>query len=382
MSALCRKMDWSATALGPVDEWPRAMLAMVRTTLECPFAITLWCGPELNLIYNDAYRPILGTKHPSALARPGKEVWAEIWHDLEWIFASIRAGGHPVYAENQRFGMVRNGKDMQDAWFTFSMSAIRDDDGAVIAFLNVASETTHRMRAELELEEARSLAEHANRAKTDFLTAMSHELRTPLHAIGGYAQLIADEQREDLRKIERSKDHLESLIGDVLSLAKAHAGRIQYDFEKVDVAMVLGAVLEMVMPQISAKHLNLRPLEVPPGLCVYADIDRLRQILINLIGNALKFTPTNGILSLKVDEKDDLVSIAVRDTGIGIPEEKQAHIFEPFVQVEAPLDGNDHGVGLGLAISRELALGMKGDLKVQSVVGQGSIFTLLLPRCG
>ena len=669
MSRRGREMDWSATALGRVAEWPAALRTAVRMALECPFPINLWCGPDLTLIYNDAYRAVLGSKHPAALGRPGAVVWSEIWADISPLFAAVRRGGAPVYAEDARFAMERAGRTADFTWFTFSLSAVRDDAGDIVAFLNVASEMTkpvrddaslhatraaeyaehaehhiravfaqapaflavlrgkrhvfefvndayeqlvgHRQlvgkpvaealpevgtqgfieildrvletgepfvgrelpidlvrtpggtsepvyvdfvyqpltdatgarvgivahgsdvtaavtarreierllhvseqarrsalesearyrflanaipvqvwtatrdgaldyvsdraaayfgkttdqvigeqwltvlhpgdvapttkrwmqsvstgepyevefrlwsaehaayrwhlgravpqrdsngavirwfgtntdiedwkRAEAELKRLTVEATEANRAKGDFLAAMSHELRTPLNAIGGYAQLIemgvrgpiTEEQRVDLLRIQRSKNHLDSLVSDVLNFAKLGAGRIELRLRDVDVTETVDSVLEMVAPQLERKELHLARPAAPHGLKVSADEDKARQILVNLMANALKFTPPNGTISVDVSRGDTDVTVSVTDTGIGIPAEQVERVFEPFVQAKRALDSSDQGVGLGLAISRQLARAMHGDLTVRSVAGQGSTFMLKLPR--
>jgi signal transduction histidine kinase len=229
----------------------------------------------------------------------------------------------------------------------------------------------------------------ANRAKSDFLAAMSHELRTPLNAIGGYAQLIemgvrgpvTEEQRVDLSKIQRSKNHLDALVSDVLNFAKAGAGRIEYRVQHIALRETLDAVREMIAPQAEEKRLQLEWPDVGGDLCAIADQDRTRQILVNLIANALKFTPAGGTISLGSSATEANVSIAVTDTGIGVPREKLDRIFEPFVQADRALRSSDQGVGLGLAISRQLARAMGGDITVVSQVGAGSTFSLTLPRC-
>ena len=218
---------------------------------------------------------------------------------------------------------------------------------------------------------------------------MSHELRTPLNAIGGYAQLIelgvrgpvTEEQRIDLLKIQRSKTHLEGLVSDVLNFAKAGAGRIEYRAERVVIRRTLDAVREMIAPQADEKSLRLDFPDVLPELCAIADEDRTRQILLNLLANSLKFTGAGGSITLAAGGDATMVTIAVRDTGIGIPAAKLEQIFEPFVQAERALRPSDQGVGLGLAISRQLARAMGGDLRVESVMGSGATFTLTLPRC-
>ena len=667
MAARCRAVDWSATPLGPVADWPPALRVAVRTAMESPFPINLWCGDEKVLVYNDAYRVVLGSKHPRALGRPGREVWAEIWPDLEPMFAAVQRGER-VYAEDGHFLMERADGPADDAWFTYALSPVREEDGEIVAYFNPASETTGRVladratraaradaeraerrlrdvfaqapafltvlqgpehvfefvndsylqlighrqvlgksvaeglpeaagqgfvdlldrvyrtgqpfvgreipimiervrgapaeervldfvyqpiadaegrstgivvhgsdvteavtarreverllriseeararveasearsrflanaipvqvwtatpegqldyvsdrtaeyfglterellgagwvallhpddvartlerwtrslatgepyevefrlrhgargdyrwhlsrataqrdeeggilrwfgtntdiedrrRAEAELERLTREAMEANRAKSDFLAAMSHELRTPLNAIGGYAQLIelgvrgpvTEEQRVDLSKIQRSKNHLDALVSDVLNFAKAGAGRIEYRVQQIRLRRTLDAVLEMIAPQAEEKRLRLESPEIPAELCAIADDDRTRQILLNLFANALKFTPAGGAISLDVGATETEVAIAVRDTGIGVPAEKIERIFEPFVQAERALRSSDQGVGLGLAISRQLARAMGGDVRVASVVGEGSTFTLTLPRC-
>ncbi len=158
MRALCRAVDWAATPLGPVAGWPDALRTVVRTALESPFPMCLWCGPALTLVYNDGYRRVLGSKHPAALGRPGAAVWPEIWDAIGPTFAAIADGGAAAYADDAPFAVVR-GADAtgaaatsEPAWFTYSISAVRDDvDGSIVAFLNVVTETTERVRTERQL---------------------------------------------------------------------------------------------------------------------------------------------------------------------------------------------------------------------------------------
>jgi signal transduction histidine kinase len=234
---------------------------------------------------------------------------------------------------------------------------------------------------------AREEAEAANRAKAQFLAVMSHELRTPLNAIGGYAELmemgirgpVTAEQREDLRRIKASQRHLLGLINEVLQYAKLETGAVQYDLTDVLVRDALSAAETLVAPQARAKGLLLVVEETPLDVVVRADPEKLRQILVNLIGNAIKFTD-RGRVDVGCEPRADHVRLRVRDTGIGIPSDKLGVIFEPFVQVRAGLTRTAEGVGLGLAISRDLARGMGGDLEVESTVGVGTTLTLTLPR--
>jgi PAS domain S-box-containing protein len=234
---------------------------------------------------------------------------------------------------------------------------------------------------------ARAEAEAANRAKMEFLATMSHELRTPLNAIGGHAQLLeleihgplTDAQRESLARVQASQAHLLGLINDVLNFAKLDAGKVEFHPAAVSLHDTVTAVSALVAPQFAAKDVRHAHGACDASIVVRADADKLRQILLNLLSNAAKYTPSGGEVTIRCALDDDRGRVIVRDTGIGIPPEKLEHIFEPFVQLGRSWSTNLEGTGLGLAISRDLARGMGGDLTVESEVGVGSTFTLALP---
>ncbi len=234
---------------------------------------------------------------------------------------------------------------------------------------------------------ARNQADDANAAKAKFLAVMSHELRTPLNAIGGYSELlemgirgpVTSEQLDDLGRIRRAQKHLLSLVNDILNFAKLEAGEVLVHVENVGVAEVLADVAGLVQPLVQAKALTATVARDCDALVVRADRERLRQILLNLLGNAVKFTSA-GSISVTCAATADVVTIAVRDTGGGIPPEKLGTIFELFVQLDRSLVSTHGGAGLGLAISRELAVAMGGSIDAESTVGQGSVFSLTLPR--
>jgi signal transduction histidine kinase len=222
----------------------------------------------------------------------------------------------------------------------------------------------------------------ANRTKSQFLANMSHELRTPLNAILGYADLLKEdataEQFEDLSRIQRSGDHLLSLIDQVLDLAKLEAGKLSFEAEHVDLDGLLQEVVETLEP---VAHKNGNTLGIGVTSLGHARLDpqRLRQVLINLGANAAKFTERGRVTCGGRDDNGHVI-ITVSDTGIGISPEDQERLFEPFVQVEASSRRRYGGTGLGLALSRHFVERMGGVISVDSVVGEGSTFTVSLPR--
>lgn len=239
-----------------------------------------------------------------------------------------------------------------------------------------------------EAQALREAAEAANRAKSSFLGNMSHELMTPLNAIGGYVTLIqmglrgpvAAEQQVDLTRIRHNQLHLLRLISEILTFVRSEGGQLEYRFTEVSVQQALHDVADMLQGAVDERQLTLL-VTVGDDVVVWADADRLRQILLNLVMNAVKYaTGTGGQITLSVTSTAHAVAIHVSDNGPGIPGDKLAAIFEPFVQLTSELTDRRGGVGLGLAISRELARKMRGDLTVESTVGVGSRFTVELPR--
>jgi two-component system, LuxR family, sensor kinase FixL len=258
-------------------------------------------------------------------------------------------------------------------------------------FTVILRDITARLREERALHEAKEVAERANRAKSEFLSIMSHELRTPLNAIAGYVDLIdagiygplTDGQAHGLQRIQANQRHLLTLINDVLHYAKIEAGQVALHMEELPVTSTVAEVVSLLEPQIAAAGLTyVQACE--PALGVWADPDKIRQVLLNLLVNAIKFTPAGGRIEISAERAGEWAQIRVRDNGLGIPAEMTQKIFDPFVQLRDPhgADASRQGVGLGLAISRDLARAMGGELSVTSTSGHGSTFTLTLPRRG
>jgi PAS domain S-box-containing protein len=317
-------------------------------------------------------------------------------------------------------------KDGTRFWANVVITAMRSPDGELIGFAKVTRDLTQRREAELqaiedagrlateealrraaeirthdlsalldrvreqslELEERRHEADVANRTKTEFLAAMSHELRTPLNAIGGFVELLLlgvrgplnEDQIADLTRVRRSQQLLLSLVNDILNFSKLEAGHVTFQIEPVRVATVLDDVAAMISPQADSKGITFTPGPCPPSLVALADVAKLEQVLLNLLSNAVKFTPAGGRVSVRCEADESKVYLRVEDTGVGIPVDRHADIFEPFVQLDRSFVNPRDGVGLGLAISRDLSRGMDGELTVRSEVGAGSTFTVTLRR--
>jgi signal transduction histidine kinase len=318
----------------------------------------------------------------------------------EMLVAGARDEEHLAYLRRLAFSSIivvplaARGMTLGALTLCMSESRRRFDEQDLVLALDLAHRAAvavDNARLYREAERARSEAEAANRAKSQFLSTMSHELRTPLNAITGYTELLelgvrgplTEVQSEDLGRIRRSATVLMSLVNDVLNFARVEVGQVDFDLAPVRLDQTLGDLETLIAPQLAAKSLRYeyRPPNGGDSVYVSADADRLKQILTNLLTNAVKFTDDGGLVTVAYDVAPEFARVRVADTGRGIPSDRLDAIFEPFVQVDRHLTrDSQQGVGLGLAISRELARKMGGDITVASAVGEGSTFTLTLPR--
>ncbi len=235
------------------------------------------------------------------------------------------------------------------------------------------------------LEKAKIAAEAANQAKSAFLANMSHELRTPLNGILGFAQILhrdatlTAEQKNGLRIIEKSGEHLLTLINDILDLSKIEADRLELQTDVFNLNVFLENILEMTRPRANSKTLEL-VVQKSTALPVFVrgDERRLRQVMLNLLGNAVKFTKQGRVTFIIEPESAGHIRFSIQDTGVGIPADRIDRLFEPFLRIDTPGQYVE-GSGLGLAISRRLTRLMGGDLTIQSAPGQGSVFTVTAP---
>ena len=282
-------------------------------------------------------------------------------------------------------------KDGTAFWANVIITAVRDDKNKLVGFSKVTRDLTERRAAEEKsIADARRVAkaEASNTAKSEFLAAMSHELRTPLNAIGGYTELLSlglagpvkPEQQDYLERIRKSQQHLLGIISDLLNYSRIEAGNVSYDIRPIALGTVIQSVMPMMEAPAASKQVVLRAETAALDCVALGDRARVDQIVLNLLSNAIRHTSAGGSVTVKcvVSRKD--AEISVIDTGTGVPKDKLEAIFEPFVQLGRSLSSAHEGMGLGLSISRDLARAMNGDLTVSSKVGEGSTFTLKLPR--
>jgi PAS domain S-box-containing protein len=361
-----------------------------------PSFIVAFRGPDhIYEFVNESYYQLVGQQR-NLLGRPFEEALPELRDQgyRELLDRVLETGepwvGRETPALLQRDAAAPAEMRYLDMVFQAMTEADGTRSGIVAHGYDVTEQVIARREVErllAESEQARDEAQAANLAKSEFLALMSHELRTPLNAISGYADLLSmgihgpvtEAQLKSLERIQLSQRHLLGLINEVLNYAKLETGSVEYDTVDIFLADAVAGAESLVAPQARAKDLDLEVAECPADLLVRADTEKLRQILVNLLSNSVKFTPAGGRIEVACARKQDSVIISVSDTGIGIPSHKLSSIFDPFVQVRADLSRPHEGTGLGLAISRDLARGMGGTITARSTPGAGSTFTVILP---
>ncbi len=274
--------------------------------------------------------------------------------------------------------------DGHDTWAATTKMCLRDRNGALLGTFGISRDITEKKLAEEAMRQAQIAAEEANRAKSDFLANMSHEIRTPMNGILGMNEVLLNtellpEQREYALLVKNSADALLDLINDILDFSKIEAGKLELEHHRFDLRDSVGDTLQTLSVRASDKGLELAyhiPPEIPDSLV--GDLGRLRQILVNLVGNAIKFTEQGEVVvkvnAESVSSTDVVLHIGVTDTGMGIPQEKQEMIFESFSQADTSTTRRFGGTGLGLAISRQLVEMMGGRIWLDSEFGIGSTF--------
>lgn len=306
----------------------------------------------------------------------------------------------PIISEEKAVGFILGGNDS-------AYGRITEDDAELLSILaNQISQALENARLyeeiwdshqQLEMrikQRTRELAKaneeliRYNKMKSDFVSAVSHELRTPLTSIKGYAAILTEGKlgeippavKERLKKINKHSDVLTKMVDDMLDISRIESGKVGMKIEKLEVKDVVDAVIDMITPQIKKKNLKLE-IEIPAKLSsISADSTQIERVFINLLSNAMKFTPSQGKISIKAEEEDKFVKIEISDTGTGISEEELPHIFDEFFRCENPINSEVKGTGLGLSLVKRIIAAHEGKIGVTSKTGEGTTFNFTLPK--
>ncbi|WP_259067275.1 ATP-binding protein [Mucilaginibacter sp. X4EP1] len=500
MGKLTREFDWSTTALGHPETWSQSLLTTINIMLNSRFPMFIWWGPDLIQFYNDAYRPSLGNdgKHPKALGQRGADCWKEIWPVIKPLIDQVILTGESTWSEDQLIPIYRN-KKLEDVYWTFSYSALKDETGKIAGVLVICNETTNKVQTynavqdakrelefaieaaelgtwdlnpqtnhfigndrlkswfglsaenEIELNHAidaiidddkervttainkalekgsdgnysviytiinskdntRRIVEAIGKAKFDaegipyrfsgilldvteeyklqqrkdeFISVASHELKTPITSLSASMQilqkLIKTNSAPDkiplfINKASNNLNKLVHLLDDLLNVTKIQQGQLGLNKTLFNLAELVVDCAENT--KLVSDHEFI--INADKTIMVFADYRRIDQVLVNLINNAVKYSPQAKRIELSVCKENDTVKVSVRDFGIGINPQKLPHLFDRYYRVDT-LGHQFSGLGLGLYISSEIIKRHNGKIGVDSALGDGSDFWFTIP---
>ncbi len=366
----------------PGSTWPTSLeryQSIVQNAVEGIFQST---SDGRYLLANPALARIYGYDSPEQLIQSVSDISRHIYLNAEarqeYLLIMDRIGEvHGLEYQVRR-------KDGSSIWVSEHARTVRDEQGTILYYEGFIQDITHRKQTEVELRAAKEAAEAANVAKSQFLAVVSHEIRTPMNGVIGMTSLLlntvlTDEQRDFVETIRQSGDSLLAVINDILDFSKAESGRLEIEHAEFSVIDCIESVMMLMRSRALEKHLALS-CDISDGTPAIAcgDVTRLRQVLVNLLGNAIKFTE-RGEVRLAVDAvprslTHTALHFAVIDTGIGIAPEAMGRLFRPFSQADASTTRRFGGTGLGLAISKRLVEMMGGTMSVDTEPGRGSTF--------
>lgn len=407
MGERTRQYDWAATSIGPIGQWPKSLRSTVATILSSRFPMFLWWGPDLIQFYNDAYRPSLGKegKHPTALGQQGKDCWPEIWDIIYPLIAQVLGTGEATWSEDLLVPIYRNGA-IEDVYWTFGYSPVRDDDEKISGVLVICTETTQKVnylrqltqsKKELEmtnrkieevvaertkeLAEANKNLERSNAELRQFAHIASHDLQEPIRKVVTYASMLEDrpagidEQAKNfLQKIITASRRMQVLVRDILTYSEL--SRQSPVFEQVslgDVVREIQTEFELLIEQKGAR-LHYQDLPTIDAIAL-----EMTQLFSNLISNALKYTHPDKapLITITASTLGNQIHIEVRDNGIGFEQQYADRIFSIFQRLHRKTEYS--GTGIGLAMCKKIAQNHQGDIYASSEPGQGSVFHVILP---
>jgi len=366
----------------------RAMAQLQAFIQDVPASVAMFDADLRYLLYSPRWLMDYGLSGQNLIGRSHYEVFPEIGDEWKKLHRRCLAG-EVLRSDEDCFNRI----DGRQQWLRWEIRPWHTPDGRIGGMVMFTEDISEQRNAVEELKKAREQAVAATQAKSDFLANMSHEIRTPMNAILGYSDLIVtdpelrddpDKRADAVRSIRRNGEHLLTIINDILDISKIEAGRMTVECIPMDPIQVIDEVLDLTHFRAKEKGISLElqwESKIPDQ--INCDPVRLRQIIWNLVGNAVKFTERGSVtISTRCDREpneDCFLQIKVKDTGIGIPPDRMQFLFKPFSQADNSLTRRFGGTGLGLAISRKLARMLNGDISVVSSPGLGTEFTVKLP---
>lgn len=392
MGTRIQAFDWSITPLGAVETWDQSLRIALQILLSSKFPMQILWGAEYIQFYNDAYIDIAGGKHPEALGQRGADCWEEVWEFAGPLLDQVMTTGKATWSEDQLLILNRHGYP-EECYFTFSYTPVWSEAGTIGGVFIAVNETTEKILSErrertlrAETQAAKEEAEQANRLKDQFLTILSHELRSPLNPILGWAQLLlagkvdAATTQRALEVIERNAKLQTQLIDDLMDVSRILRNKLVLEPTPIYLIPIIEGALETVQSTATAKAIQIQTQLEPTQLQVLGDANRLKQAVWNLLSNAVKFTPAGGRVTLRLSYTEEVAQLQVIDTGRGIGSEFLSAVFEPFCQADTTTTRTFGGLGLGLAIAKQVVDMHDGTIEVTSPgADQGSTFTITLP---
>jgi two-component system, LuxR family, sensor kinase FixL len=386
MGHLIRTYAWSTTPLGPIDTWAQSLKTAVDICLASPEPASVLWGPERIQLYNDAYIAIAQDRHPAILGRPALENWSDAYDLLVSIFDRLVGGGSPTVAEDRPVSLRRaDGNGLEQRFFTFSFSVIRDESGAMGGIFNRVTETTARKRAEERERELQAELLHVSRlaAMGQIASIIAHELNQPLAAIANYAEgccsLLQGSEitdagliRDALVQVSQQALH----AGQILRRVRGFVGRRGCERERVDIADLLhqASTLAVIGSKPHSPTVSVR--SDGRTLFVLGDKTQLQQVVFNLVRNgveAMQESERREVLIATAPAENNMVEVSIADTGCGIDEEIRSQLFEPFVTTKR------HGMGIGLSLCRTIIEDHGGQLWAEPGPNSGTVFRFTLP---
>lgn len=379
IETLISDTDWSRISIGPPETWAPGLQVAFNILRASRFPMILFWGRDLIQLYNDAYRPILGPKHPAAFGQRACECWPEIWDSIGPMLDGVLETGQATWSENLLLPLVHDGVP-REHYFTFSYSPITDGERIGGVFCAVTETTASILREREARERADALAE-LDRAKTDFFNNVSHEFRTPLTLMLGPLETLANGvepiQRPLIDVAQRNALRLLKLVNTLLEFSRLEAGHREASFVETDLAAMTIDLAAGFRSAIEQAGLELT-VTADLAQAVFVDRAMWEKIILNLLSNALKFTLT-GSIRVDITGANGYAQVSVIDTGVGMHPDELSHVFERFHRMRSTTARSHEGSGIGLALTRELVRVHGGSIEAESEIGRGTTFRVMIP---